>query len=391
MSWPYYSDEEIEAVQRVLRSGRVNYWTGKEGKCFEKEFANSVCCKYGVALANGTVALELALHAVGVSESDEVIVPSRTFIATASSVVMRGAIPVVADVDPCSGNITVETIDQVRTERTTAVIVVHLAGWPCEMNPILNYARKHNLIVVEDCAQAHGATYRGKPVGSFGRVAAFSFCQDKIMSTGGEGGMLTTSDEKVWKRAWSYKDHGKSVEALQIKGTQGGQYRWLHDTFGSNFRMTEIQATIGRCQLKKLTEWVTRRRYLVSLLSKCISDIPCLRIETPPSHIKSSYYQYYVYLRPAFLRSGWNRQRIINAINEEGASCKQGICCEIFRENAFKKFRVDLNPSLPVAAELAEHSIMFSIHPMLSDDDILQTCQVVNTVMSAAMNTIVGA
>ena len=210
-TWPRFDEEEIYAAEQVLRSGKVNYWTGEEGKIFEKEFAEYVGVKHGIAVANGTVALELALEALGIAEGDEVIVPSRTFIASASAVVMRGAVPKIADIDPVSQNISVKSIRDQISPRTKAIIVVHLGGWPCEMDEILAIARNHNLFVIEDCAQAHGASYKGKRVGSFGDIAAFSFCQDKIMTTAGEGGMVVTNNPTLWKRAWSFKDHGERL------------------------------------------------------------------------------------------------------------------------------------------------------------------------------------
>ena len=248
--WPYFSQDEIDAVTRVLNSGRVNYWTGDEGRQFEAEFAAFVGCKHAVAVANGTVALELALEALGIGPGDEVVVTSRTFIASASCAVMRGATPVMADVDWDSQNITAETIRAVLSPRTRAIIAVHLAGWPCDMDPILEIAREHGLKVIEDCAQALGAVYKGRPVGSMGDVNAFSFCQDKILTTGGEGGMLTTNHTDLWSRAWAFKDHGKSYEAVYRRQHPPG-YRWLHESFGTNWRLTEMQSAMGRVLLQE--------------------------------------------------------------------------------------------------------------------------------------------
>jgi hypothetical protein len=201
--WPWFDAEVIEAAMEPLRSGKVNYWTGDEGRQFESEYAASVGCKYAVVVANGTVALELALYALGIGPGDEVVTTSRTFIASASCAVMRGATPVMADVDAESQNITADTVRAAITPRTRAIIAVHLAGWPCDMDPILEVAREHNLVVIEDCAQAHEARYKERPVGSMGAINAFSFCQDKIMTLGGEGGLITTNDEELWSRAWA--------------------------------------------------------------------------------------------------------------------------------------------------------------------------------------------
>jgi len=222
--WPSFTQEEADTISKVLLSNKVNYWTGNEGKKFEKEFAAFVNVKYAVAVANGSVALELALRALDIGKNDEVIVTSRTFLASVSSIVMVGATPIFADVDINSQNITAESIHKVISKKTKAIICVHLAGWPCEMDPIITLAEDNGLYVIEDCAQAHGASYKGKSVGSIGHVGCWSFCQDKIMSTAGEGGMVTTNDESLWLKMWSYKDHGKSwKEISHIKNTKTPQ------------------------------------------------------------------------------------------------------------------------------------------------------------------------
>lgn len=379
--WPSFAQAEIEAAAAVLQSGKVNYWTGQEGRRFEKEFADSVGCKYAVALANGSVALELALYALGIQPGDEVIVPSRTFVASASCVAMRGATPVFADVHRESQNITAESIRRALTPRTKSIIVVHLAGWPCDMVPILAVAHQHGLKVIEDCAQAQGATYKNKPVGSIGDVAAFSFCQDKIMTTCGEGGMLTTNDHSLWELAWSFKDHGKNYEAMS--GAQSPQvFRWVHDRIGTNWRMTEMQSAVGRTLLRKIPQMVERRRHLAALLSQHFSQIPALRVTIPPPDIGHSYYKYYVFFRPERLREGWDQVRILQAINAEGIPCFAGSCSEIYLEKAFEKWRPPAR--LNTARELGESSLMFLIHPTLSEQDITDTCVAVEKVMEFA-------
>jgi dTDP-4-amino-4,6-dideoxygalactose transaminase len=380
--WPYFEADETEAAAGVLRSGKVNYWTGEEGRIFEKEFAAFTSCKHAVAVANGTVALELALHALGIEQGDEVIVPSRTFIASASCVVMRKAIPVIADVDATSQDITADTIRPLLTSRTKAIIAVHLAGWPCDMDPIVELARDRGVKVIEDCAQAHAATYKGRPVGSLGDAAAFSFCQDKIMSTGGEGGMLTINDESVWKRAWSFRDHGTGYDAI-CAGADSRRFRWIHESFGTNWRLTEMQSAIGRSQLRKLPHWTAIRRRNASILTRRLSTHPALRVTPTSSEIEHSYYKYYVFVRPERLRKGWDRDRIIAAINAEGIPCFSGICSEIYLEKAFPH---ELRPCKRrgTAQKLGETSLMFLVHPTLSEDDMLDTCRAVEKVMNAA-------
>ncbi|MEW6690050.1 MAG: DegT/DnrJ/EryC1/StrS aminotransferase family protein [Pseudomonadota bacterium] len=381
--WPVFAEDERRAVDAVLASGRVNYWTGEECGKFEREFAAYVGCEHAIALANGTLALELALRALGVGPGDEVIVPAKTFIATASCAVAIGARPVVCDVDPESQNLTADTVRAALTPRTRAVIAVHLAGWPCEMGPLAELAREKGIALLEDCAQAHGARWRGRPVGSFGDVAVFSFCQDKIMTTGGEGGMLLTNDRALWLRAWAYKDHGKSWEAVHEREHPPG-FRWQHESFGSNFRMTEMQAAIGRVQLGKLDGWVQARRRNAAALAAGLAGIPAIRVPLPPADCFHSYYKLYVQLEPERLRQGWNSARVAEAVEREGVPCMQGGCSEIYRERAFTDAGLAPERPLPVAARLSESSLMFLVHPTLDEADMQDTVRAVARVMRAA-------
>jgi dTDP-4-amino-4,6-dideoxygalactose transaminase len=380
--WPSFAPDEIEAASAVLASGKVNYWTGDEGRQFEREYAVHVGTKYAIALANGTVALELALCALGIGPGDEVIVPSRTFIASASCAVMRGAVPVIADVDPVSGNLTAETIAPLLTSRTKAIIAVHLAGWPCDMDPILELASKRGIKVIEDCAQAHGATYKGQPVGSMGDVGAFSFCQDKILSTGGEGGLITTNDHHVWNIAWSFKDHGKSYDAVYNQEHPAG-FCWLHESFGTNWRLTEVQSAIGRVLLRKLPERVRVRQRNAAILDEAFSHIPALRVVKPSPELTNSYYKYYVYVCPELLRVGWDRDRIMSAVNAEGVPCFVGSCSEIYIEKAFPPA---MRPPerLPIARLLGETSLMFLVHPTLTPEHMRSTALAMEKVMAVA-------
>ncbi|NPU86199.1 MAG: DegT/DnrJ/EryC1/StrS aminotransferase family protein [Syntrophaceae bacterium] len=383
-SWPVYDDDEVMAATSVLRSGRVNYWTGEEGHIFEKEFASYVGTGYAVAMANGTVALDSAFRALGIGAGDEVVVTPRTFIASASAFILLGAIPVFADVDPDSQNITAETMARVVTPRTKAVLAVHHAGWPCEMDPIMDMARDRCLWVVEDSAHAHGALYRGRKTGSFGDVAAFSFCQDKIMTTAGEGGMVTTGKEEIWSAVWSFKDHGKSFWPAHEKH-HPPVFRWLHDSFGSNYRMTELQAAIGRIQLKKLDGWLGKRERNARYLSDRLAHVPGLRVVVPPPHVRHSYYKYYVFLIPEMLKDSWDQERIITSVTAEGVPCFSGTCGEIYMEKAFIDTGLVPRDRLPVAERLSETSLMFPVHPTLETDDLQDTVMAVEKVMRHAV------
>lgn len=382
--WPLFPDDEIEAATAVLRSGKVNYWTGDECRKFEREYADYVGTNHAVAVANGTVALELALYALGIGEGDEVITTSRTYIASASCIVMRGALPVVVDVDRDSGNISPAAIRAAITPRTRAIVVVHLAGWPCEMDEIMAIADEFGLKVIEDCAQAHGATYQGKAVGSFGHAAAFSFCQDKILTTGGEGGMLTTNDEAVWKRAWAYKDIGRSYDAVYHRQHPPG-FRWLTDSFGTNWRMTEFQAAIGRLQLRKLDTWTQVRRKHAAALTRMFQDIPAVRVPQPSSKIGHACYKYYVYTEQAFLQPGWTRDRLVEELNAAGVPCFTGSCSEIYLEKAFESVPTRPSERLPVAQELGETSMMFLVHPTITDEWLDKAITAIRTVFARAV------
>jgi dTDP-4-amino-4,6-dideoxygalactose transaminase len=383
-SWPHFEEDEIEAAAQVLRSGRVNYWTGQEVRSFEKEYAAYCQVPHGIAVANATVGLELALFAIGIEAGDEVIVPPRTFIATASSVVLRGAKPVFADVDENSQVVTASSIERAITGRTKAVIVVHLAGWPCEMDAIVALCREHKLRLIEDCAQAHGARYRDRPVGSFGDVGVFSFCQDKIITTAGEGGMLVTADREIWERAWSYKDHGKNYEAAHQPRNGFAAFRWLHDSFGTNWRLTELQAAIGRIQLRKLDRWVEQRRRSASIFNEHFRGIPSVRVTEPPSHIYHSYYKYYAFIRPEHLRPDWSRDRILEVANNHGIRCFSGSCPEIYLEQAFVREGMSPPQRLPIARQLGETSLMLEVHPTTVEADLQRSAAALASIMIEA-------
>lgn len=398
--WPTFTDEEADAVRRVILSNRVNYWTGGEGREFEKEFAAWCGARYAIALANGTLALDVALKALGIGAGDEVVVTPRTFMASVSCVVNAGARPVFADVEMASGNISARTIAPVLSERTKAIVCVHLAGWPCDMDGIMSLAEGHGLKVIEDCAQAHGARYRGRSVGTIGHVGAWSFCQDKIMSTGGEGGMVTTDDHALWAAMWSYKDHGKSWEAVYERRHPPG-FRWLHDGFGSNFRMLEVQAAIGRIQLRRLAAWTAQRnanaRAIAEVCARCpVLHVPVFacRVDCPvvcPEACVHAQYKFYAYVRPERLADGWTRDRLIEEINRRGVPCYHGPCPEVYLEKAFDGSISRPGRRLPVARMLGESSLMLLVHPTLTAAEMAQTCRVLEEVAREASRASTGA
>lgn len=385
--WPSFTQEDVNAVSQVLLSNKVNYWTGTESREFEREFAQWADSKYAIAVGNGTLALDIALEVLGLQLEDEVIVTPRTFIASISSVVNASAKPVFADIDETSGNISPQTIEAVITDKTKAIICVHLAGWPCDMDGIMALAEKHNLYVIEDCAQAHGAKYKGRSVGSIGHFGAWSFCQDKIMTTGGEGGMVTTNDEALWRKMWAYKDHGKSYAAVYETEHAPG-YRWLHESFGTNWRITEMQSVIGRIQLTHMAEWTAKRTANAhAILQACkpweqkgYLNVPVMEQTPGFEDCTHAYYKLYVYVKPENLPENWSRDRIINEINELGVPCYSGSASEVYLEKAFDNTGLRPEPRLPIAKQLGETSLMFLVHPTLLESEIKKTIQTIETV-----------
>ncbi|WMN61169.1 DegT/DnrJ/EryC1/StrS aminotransferase family protein [Pseudoalteromonas xiamenensis] len=381
--WPSFTQQEADAVSKVVLSNKVNYWTGTEGREFEKEFAAWTGAEYAIALGNGTLALDLALKVLGVGAGDEVITTPRTFLASASSIVTAGATPKFADVDLNSQAITAESIKAVLTPKTKAVIVVHLAGMPAEMDDIMALSQEHGFYVVEDCAQAHGAKYKGRSVGTIGHVGAWSFCQDKIMTTGGEGGMVTTNDKALWSAMWSYKDHGKSFDAIYNREHPPG-FRWLHESFGTNWRMTEMQAVLGRIQLTRMADWTTARQANGKLIDEAASKFDLVRLVDVPEYVEHAEYKHYLFIKPERLAKGWTRDRIVEEINKLGVPCYQGSCSEVYLEKAFDNTGWRPSKRLPNAVELGETALMFLVHPTLTVEEMSKTLEAMATVFKAA-------
>ena len=361
--WPYYSEDEIEDVGEVLRSGRVNYWTGENCRQLEQAFGAYLAVDYSIVLANGTLALDNALYALSIEAGDEVIIPCRTFIASASCIALRGGVPVLADVDLASQNISLKHIEKVVTKKTKGIIVVHLGGMPCDMDPILDFAKKHKLWIIEDCAQSLGAQYKGSYVGTLGDIGTFSFCQDKIISTGGEGGLVVTNDKLLYDKMWSYKDHGKNYELMRNISYNSFDYQWVYDTFGSNYRMTEMQAVIGRSQLKKLPSWLKQRRLNASVYNEYIDNIPQLHRTTFNQDYKHSYYKYYI-----FAQSYDIQRYLLMHLNKIGIQANLGICPDLSKENVFKKC-MEYNRFFN-AEVLGQTAIALPVYPTLNEEHI---------------------
>jgi len=362
-NWPQMSDKMINSVTDVLKSGKLNQWNNPAVKDFEKKFANYFGSNYAIAVFNGTVALELCIKTLGLKEGDEVIVTPRTFLASASCCAWYGIKPVFVDVDVNSQNITLDTIKSAITDKTKAVILVHLAGWPCDLEEICDYCREKGIYIIEDCAQAHGAKYNGKSVGTWGDINAWSFCQDKIITTGGEGGMVTTNCPHLYKLAWSLKDHGKGYDTVFNKEHPPG-FRWLHENIGTNWRMMPMQAVIGSDALDELEDWIDHRRKIASIYNNTLKDCPCVRLTLPPENVYHAYYKYYFFIETD--KFSISRDEIINKINEENIFCQVGSCSEVYKENALKQFtpKTELN----VTKLLFDSAILLLCDPCVSEE-----------------------
>ena len=379
--WPVYAPDEIAAVCDVLASGRVNQWTGEHVTRFQTAFADYCGVPHAIAVANGSLALELALRAYGIGPGDEVIVSPRSFVASASCASVVGAVPVFADVHPVSQNISADTIAQKITAKTRAVIPVHLAGWPCDMPAIMALAKKHNLIVIEDAAQAVGASIDEQMAGSFGHAAAFSFCQDKIITTGGEGGMLLLHDSEAWERAWSYKDHGKSF-AKAHEESPGPFFRYVHDTIGTNFRMTEMQAAIGLVQLGKVENWLKLRAENAEIWRTALSRVDGITVPAPADGIRHAYYKVYALLDDNLIEPGQDNITVVEALQNAGIRAFIGSCPEVYLEDSFAHLKVD---RLPVAHLLGSAAIMFEVHPTLDQDALGRTAELAANIVAGIL------
>lgn len=375
-SWPIYTNDMINGVSQILQSGKVNQWTGKYVKQFETEFANYFGMQHAIAVTNGTVSLELAIKCLDITIDDEVIVTSRSFIASANQVAMIGATPVFADVDITTQNMTAKMIEEKITSKTRAVILVHLAGFPCDMEPIMKLCNQHNIIVIEDCAQAHGAKYNNQYVGTFGKVSSWSFCQDKIISTGGEGGLLLTNDTDLYKRMWSYKDHGKDYNLYQTPFTNNGLYNYTCRTLGTNYRMTEISAFIGLESLKLLSQWLLIRQSHAEILNNKLSKLNTIYLSRIDSYnYEHAYYKYYFHLKNDYIN---HRNNILLTLISKGISASQGSCGRLYDEICLQQFKTN---TLSNSETLMDNSIMIPLDPSFDKNQIESITNIIYDVL----------
>ena len=382
-SWPTFSKKELNVIEKIITSGKVNYWTNNYGKDFEKNFSNFFSCNHAIAVANGSVALDIALEALEIKAGDEVIVTPRSYIASASCIVKIGAKPIFADIDLESQNITADSIEQKITKKTKAVICVHLGGWPCDMNKILNISKKYKISIIEDCSQSHGAEINGEKVGSFGHISTFSFCNDKIISTLGEGGMLLTNKKKLWRKMWSIKEHGKNYKKFNKK-IYNNLFKWQVDSIGSNYRLTEIQSAVGDIQLKRLENTLKIRKRNANKLRKACEKFDSIRVPLVPNNIKHAYYRFYIFLKVEKLKKSWTRNKIIKKINDLGVPCFTGSCPEIYREKVFIDKKLSPKKRLSNAQDIGETSLAFLVDQTLEKKDLEKACRVIEIIFSQA-------
>ncbi len=349
--WPQFDENAIRAVEAVLRSGKVNYWTGPKGMEFERRFAEWQGSKYAISVATGTAALHVCLSALGIGPGDEVIVPSYTFIATSFAVLQAGAIPRFADVNLEDHCISVASAEKLVNRRTKAIIPVHLYGNVCDMDPLLEFARKHNLFVIEDNAEAFGGSYKGKKTGTLGHMAACSFCQNKTFTTGGEGGMVTTDDEELAWQARSFRDHGYDVkERLNLLALEQ-KLPYIHNRLGWNYRMTEMQSAIGLAELERMDTWnMPRRRRNAHILMDMLGELP--RVKYMPIDTPERQNGWYVCAFSLDIENmGCDIQQFVAAATAEGCPCWKVFWPQCHTERAFQERRGFGNSGFPFTSK----------------------------------------
>tara|TARA_B100000900_G_scaffold400922_1_gene405044 strand:- start:5727 stop:6899 length:1173 start_codon:yes stop_codon:yes gene_type:complete len=380
-NWPSFTKEEGDAVKRILLSNKVNYLFGGEGKRFEKNFSDFTNSKFSLALANGTLALDLCLRAIGIKKGDEVIVTGRTFIASASCISLLGGKPVFVDVNINSQNIDLISIKKALTKKTKAVICVHFAGFPCDMPSIIKFAKHNKLFVIEDCAQAHGARIAGKSVGSFGDINAWSFCNDKIMTTGGEGGMITTNNPSLFKKAASFNNHGKNLtKFFDLSDKKISMFPYIHDSLGLNYRMTEMQSAIGNIQLSRIQKWNQIRNRNAEVIINKIKNLNIVKVPKINSEFNHAFYKLYLVLQSEFIKSGFSRDDIIDEITKRGVSVSFGASGRVFLEKGFKTYKT-IPKGLPNSTYLEQNSLMFEVHPTITLEEIRLTASKIYDVL----------
>lgn len=379
MNWPFYSNKIANSVKNTIKSGKVNYWTGNLCSKFEKNFSKFINIKYSCSISNASVGLEMALNALDIKKNDEVIVPSRTYITSASAILRVNAKPIFADIEKNSLNIDINSIKKNINRNTKAIICVHLAGYPCDMKNILKIAKKNNLKVIEDCSQAHGAMIKNRSVGSFGDISVWSFCNDKIISTGGEGGMIACNNKTIYKKIWSIKDCGRSYDKIRKKTTKVG-YRWLYDSIGTNFRMTEMQAAIGIIQLKELKSYLIKRNKNAKILYNALKNINFIEFQNVDKKLYHAYYRFSILINNTKIKKNHSRDTILKQLINNKIPATVGVCPELYKEKVFHKFRKK-HFDRYYAKEVGKNIICFSVDPSISEQNMQSISHKIKRIM----------
>jgi dTDP-4-amino-4,6-dideoxygalactose transaminase len=381
--WPYVSKQEHKIVSDVLKSNKLNYWTGLQCKSFEKEFSSFFGKKYGVSVCNASVALDISLRSLNLPQGSEIIVTPRSYVSSASCVLNNNLKPIFADIDINSQNLSPKSIEKKINKKTKAIILVHLSGYPCEMDKIVKIAKKNKILIIEDCSQSHGAKYRNKFTGSFGDIAIWSFCNDKIMNTLGEGGMICVNNEKIYKKIWSLKDCGKNLDKIMNKASNKFDFKWVHDSQGTNLRMTEVQAAVGRYQLRQLNNSIKIRQRNASIIYRALKNSKIAIIPKIPTYISHSFYRCYVLLDKKKINNKWSKTKMIKYLNSSGIECNSGSCPEIYREGVFKKFNGRIK-ARNNARSINQSTISFKVHPTISLKNMKIKSKKINEIFSKA-------
>jgi perosamine synthetase len=389
--WPAYGKEEIEVADQVLRSGHLARQSGTWVQRFEKEYARKFGIKHAIAVSSGTAAIHVALAALGVGPGDDVIHTAHCFIGTATPTLHAGAVPIFADIDERTFNISPASIEQQITPHTKAIVPVHLNGLPADMDSILRIAREHKLFVVEDAAQAHGSEFGGKLAGTMGVFGCFSFWEDKLITTAGEGGMIVTNDDDLALQARKIHHHG---EVRRDGDYYQGERLYYHDTLGYNYRMTEIQGAIGCVQLQRLDEYVRQRRQNAHRLTGLLSEVPGVIPPYEPENCKHVFYKYVVRLDRRATQA--SSKEVVEALSAEGIPVSRRYPTPLHQQPLFTERHGQGNTSapfcwykgdlkygggLPKAERLPNDLVRLPLTPNLSNDDLVDIARGVSKVM----------
>ena len=371
-TWPIYDEQMLVGINKIIKKGQVNYLFGKWGKEFENLFSKYHKVSYSIAVSNGTVGLELALAALELNNNDEVLVTPRSYYSSASCIIRNNLKPVFVDIDLNTQNILVDDIKKKITKKTKCIICVHLGGLPCEMNEIMKIAKHNKIKVIEDCSQAHGAMLDGKLAGSFGDIAVWSFCNDKIISTLGEGGMISTSNKNLYNKLWSLKDIGKNIKKYYENNKKKIGFQWLHDSIGTNARLTEIQSYAGYYQLKKLSYVVKKRNENATFLKTELSKLNIFSFLNYSPNYYNAYYRFNFLFNPKYQTNKLSRNILLKELGPR-IDIREGSCPEIYNE---KYFKMNYSFFCPNANYIGKYALSLQVDQTIKRESLSNTINI---------------